>query len=323
MQSHIHPPTRWALVVLAAVALSACTMDKAKAPSLAGPSEFALALSMTATPDVVDRDGESRSMVWVTVRDANNKPLANQRVALWVTPINGGTISADDVTTGSDGRVSVLYTAPNSTESVTSASINGRLFGDNSDNGRTTRVAVSLRGSAGPTASFTFAPEAPKRFQNTLFDASGTMLDGKACDSSCQYAWSFGSEDTRTGQVVQYAFRQQGTYSVSLTVTGPDGVQVTTRRNVTVGAPDLPTPRFTFSPTNPTINTDVFFNATTSTAANGATISRYTWDFGNGVSDSGSQVHTQYTGARTYTVTLTVEDSNGVTASATQSITVQ
>lgn len=323
MQSHIHPPTRWALVVLAAIALSACTMDKTKAPALAGPSEFALALSMTATPDVVARDGESQAMVWVTVRDANNKPVPGQRVALSLSPINGGTLTSYDVTTGSDGRVSAVYTAPSASQPVTSVTINSTLFGDNADNRNTSRVAISLRGSAAPTASFTFTPEAPKRFQNTLFDASGTTLAGQACGNSCQYAWSFGTEDTKTGQIVQYAFRQQGIYSVSLTVTGPDGVQVTTRRNVTVAAPDLPTPRFTFSPTNPLVNTNVFFNATTSTAPNGATISRYTWDFGNGQSDSGSQVSTQYTGARTYTVTLTVEDSNGLTASTTQSLTVQ
>lgn len=323
MQSHLLQPTRWALVVLAAIALSACTMDKTKAPALAGPSGFALSLSMTATPDVVARDGASQSMVWVSVRGADGKPASGQRVVLSVSPINAGTLSSGDVTTGSDGRVSVVYTAPNAAQPVDTATISATLSGDNADNAHGNRAVIALRGSAAPSPSFTYSPSAPKRFQNTLFDASATTLDGRACGTSCQYSWDFGGENTKTGQVVQYAFKQQGIYSVTLTVTGPDGVVVTSRQTVTVAAPDLPTPRFTFSPTNPLTTTTVYFNATTSTAANGATISRYTWDFGNGQSDTGSQVSTQYTGARTYTVTLTVEDSNGLTASTTQSLTVQ
>ena len=54
--SYLRSVTRWALLALLAVGSAACTIDKTKAPALAGPSEFGLSLELSATPDAVKRE---------------------------------------------------------------------------------------------------------------------------------------------------------------------------------------------------------------------------------------------------------------------------
>ena len=77
--------------------------------------------------------------------------------------------------------------------------------------------------------------------------------------------------------------------------------------------------RFSNSPTNPTINQDVSFNASTSTGSN----LTYAWEFGD-QTPLGSGVTTTHRYARggTFTVTLTVTSDNRATASASRTITV-
>ena len=69
------------LVPIAAAAMLAtgCTLDKQEAPPLAGPSGYALSVTMTATPDVLPRDGNSSSVVQLIARGADGQPLAGQR----------------------------------------------------------------------------------------------------------------------------------------------------------------------------------------------------------------------------------------------------
>src|SRR5687768_10289581 len=80
-----------------AAVLAGCTIEKDTAPSLTGPSEFGLSLTLAATPDTLSRDGSSMSVVTVTARNAEGGPVAGQRIVLGLTPANGGTISASEV----------------------------------------------------------------------------------------------------------------------------------------------------------------------------------------------------------------------------------
>ena len=77
--------------------------------------------------------------------------------------------------------------------------------------------------------------------------------------------------------------------------------------------------RFTNSPTNPTINQDVSFNASTSTSSNGT----FAWDFGDQTTPgSGVTTTHRYTRGGTFTVTLTVTSDNRATASSSRTINV-
>jgi PKD repeat protein len=111
------------------------------------------------------------------------------------------------------------------------------------------------------------------------------------------------------------------TYSVTLTVTDEIGQQGTTTLPVIVAAAvsSPPVSKFTFSPTNPVVGQLVFFDATTSTAQPGLTITDYAWGFGDGTliqhTSSKTIAHSFGIGAN-YNVTLTVMDSTGATNSS-------
>ena len=93
---------------------------------------------------------------------------------------------------------------------------------------------------------------------------------------------------------------------------------------VAFGAEDFPSTvptvaRFTYSPTNPTINQDVSFNASSSSVSNGT----FAWDFGDGQTGSGvTTTHRYQQRGGTLTVTLTVTSDAKQTSTASRTITI-
>src|SRR5262249_54561610 len=84
-----------------------------------------------------------------------------------------------------------------------------------------------------------------------------------------------------------------------------------------------PTAAFNVSPAGPPANLPAQFAASPSTPGAGASsITTYAWTFGDGSSGTGRQVTHTYSLAATYTVTLTVTNDRGLSASTTQNITI-
>lgn len=81
------------------------------------------------------------------------------------------------------------------------------------------------------------------------------------------------------------------------------------------------TPPFEFSPANPGYTQLITFDASASTLG-GFPIVSYEWDFGDGRTGEGQTIERAYTAAGTYTVTLTVTDSNRGTSVASEVVTV-
>jgi heat shock protein HslJ len=75
------------------------------------------------------------------------------------------------------------------------------------------------------------------------------------------------------------------------------------------------------APTEGAVDQPIKFDAGASTS--GGSIKDYTWDFGDSVKGTGMTVQHQYTKPGTYTVTLTVMDSNGKTATTTHTVTIK
>jgi PKD repeat protein len=308
------------LTALAVVALVAtgCSVNETGAPALTGPSEFALSLSLTASPDVLPRDGNARSVITVSARDPENKPINGQRLAL---SASAGGLSVGEVVTNANGVATFEYVAPSANASVTSAQVGVTPVGTNFANSRTQNVEIGLVGPAVPIPSFTINPTSPKRFEVATFNATANM-GGSVCGASCTYTWQVGSA-TFGGQIATYAFQSEGVFTVTLTVTAPGGTSATTTQTVTVTAATAPTLDFVVSPTNARVGDAVFFSAT-ATGAAGASIRTYSWEFGDGNTYSGTVPTTSntYLAARVYTVRLTVTDSNGLTATTTKTVTV-
>ncbi len=80
--------------------------------------------------------------------------------------------------------------------------------------------------------------------------------------------------------------------------------------------------RFTFSPTNPGINQDISFNASTTTPASVVASGTFRWDFGDGQSGTGAIVNHPYSRPGTFTVTLTATSDSGSTGTSSRTVTV-
>jgi hypothetical protein len=83
----------------------------------------------------------------------------------------------------------------------------------------------------------------------------------------------------------------------------------------------FPTAAFITRPAQASTNTDLAFDGSSSTDADG-TITGWHWDLGSGVAATGKEFTTRYALPGTYAVTLTVVDNNGGTGSVTRNVVV-
>ncbi|WP_349309732.1 PKD domain-containing protein [Microbacterium sp. MM2322] len=172
-------------------------------------------------------------------------------------------------------------------------------------------------GNAAPTAAFTQT----KTGLTTEVNGTGsTDTDGNIVS----YAWQFGDPagSTATGATASHTYTSAGTYTVRLTVTDDDGATATVTHDVTVAAPAgnaPPTAEFTRTPTGLTVAVD----GGASTDSDG-TIASYAWQFGDPATGTATGATASYTyqAGGTYTITLTVVDDDGATATKTQEVTV-
>jgi len=193
-----------------------------------------------------------------------------------------------------------------------------------STSSRTINVSTALPPT---TANFNFSPTTPSINQDVTFTATATAAGpgfpgggGGGQVQGAVYNWDFGDGSTGTGTSTTHRFTRAGTFAVTLRVTNDVGLTATTTRQVTVtGTLPAGSADFVFSPTDPHVGDVVFFNGSLSSVTNAT----YVWDFGDGTNGSGVQPTHTYSTARTYTVTLTVTNERGQTASTSKTVTVQ
>ncbi|MBI3048245.1 MAG: PKD domain-containing protein [Acidobacteria bacterium] len=316
-----------AVAVLVAITLgmsgAACSLDEANAdPPLIGPSEFALSVTLSASPSQLPRDGSSQSVVTVTVRDASGRPVEGQRLSV---SADIGTVSQTEVITGSDGRATFAFVAPDPSTGNNAATIRVVPIGGDGREAVVRTLAISLGGTSttAPIASFTVSPSAPTLRENVVFDATASTDEGVQCLDVCTYSWDFGGEATRSGRIVTYQFQAVRTYAVTLTVTDGAGSIGVRTQNVVVAQGTAPTASFTFSPSSPGQFETVNFTAEASRVGQtGRTIVNHQWQFGDGTNATGLRVSHVYNVLGTYTVVLTVTDSAGVQGTSSQNVTV-
>ncbi len=140
------------------------------------------------------------------------------------------------------------------------------------------------------------------------FDASGSK---DSYTTITGYAWNFGDGTTAAGAILAHTYAAIGNYTVKLTVTDANGATGTKFQALTVN----PVAAFTFSCSGLACN----FNASGSTDSS-ATITSYTWKFGDGASGAGITISHTYAVGNSYKVTLTVTDSIGATGTQSQTV---
>ena len=308
------------LFAAAALATSACTMDKQEAPtSLIGPAGLSQVFGVSASPDILPRDGAARSTITVTARDAKGDALPGKTVRL---AASAGTLTATEVTTDTAGRATAEFIAPTLGQGGTAATITATPMGGDFDQIRTQAITIALIGPTLPVAGFTFSPETPAQFDLVTFDASTTTLSGVACAANCSYFWEFGDGTIGRGRNITHRYDTQGVFLVTLTVESAGGVTNSVTRAVTVGAPQAIIASISVSPTDPEVGDTVFVDGRASTTPDGVEIADYFWDFGDGHTATGSTATNVYAAARTYTIRLIITDRRGRTATTTTTISV-
>ena len=172
------------------------------------------------------------------------------------------------------------------------------------------------------------APEPPNQAPTAAFSTAVSDLrlavDGATSadpdGSLASYEWDFGDGTTGTGVTASHDYTAAGTYAVRLTVTDDDGATDTVEQAVTVTAPRVnqaPTAAFTSTATDLTVAVD----GSDSVDLDGA-VAAYAWDFGDGTTATGVTASHAYAAAGTYTVRLTVTDTDGAAAVLERVVTV-
>jgi PKD repeat protein len=150
-----------------------------------------------------------------------------------------------------------------------------------------------------PVADFSGTPTSGTSPLTVVFsDASTGALSS--------WAWDFGDGSTSALQNPSHVYLAVGTYSVSLTVTGPGGSDTLTRTNYINVTEPAPVASFSGTPTSGTSPLDVAF-----TDSSGGAISGWAWDFGDGGSSTLQNPSHTFVGAGVYTVSLTVTGPGG------------
>jgi PKD repeat protein len=323
------------LIGLALLA-AGCTTREQNTPPLTGPSEASTAITIGVSPDVLNQDGASQSLVTITARDSNGQPLRNLplraeiRVDGFTTDF--GRLSAKNVVTDANGRATVVYTAPNAVPGlVAEVPIQIAVTPAESDNANANTRVVTIRlvppgvvGAPPSPLKPDFTPPSPTVGNVAFFQA--TVVDASNADATSQVAsfvWDFGDGDSANGRNQTHVYDSPGTFAVTLTIIDTLGRVQRVTKSVTVGQGVLPIASFFVSPSSPIVGQSVNFNASGSTAEPGHRIADYAWNFGDGSTGSGQLVTHAYSQTGTYTISLKVTDDSGRESTLTQqSVTV-
>lgn len=177
--------------------------------------------------------------------------------------------------------------------------------------------AVSITHVA-PLAAFGFSPPTPDPGEPVSFTDASAHPNAPV-DSLTNWAWDFGDGNTSAERHPMHVFDVQGLYDVRLTVTDDDGLSASVNVRVPVG--NLPpVPAWSHDPQLPTdLETVDFTDASTDPDG---TIAAWLWDFGDGSTSVEQHAQHRFADDGLYTVSLTVTDNLGASASLAKALEV-
>lgn len=152
------------------------------------------------------------------------------------------------------------------------------------------------------------------------------QVDGSASSDPdgtvTSWTWDFGDGSAPvTGATATHTYASGGEYAVTLTVTDDRGLTATETRTYVVTAlpPTNEPPVAAF--TQGVEFLSVALDGSSSTDPDGA-VAAWRWDLGDGTQQEGRTVSHTYASSGSYTVTLTVTDDDGATASVSEQVEV-
>ena len=149
-------------------------------------------------------------------------------------------------------------------------------------------------------------------------EGASISFDGSGSTGSATYSWNFGDGATGSGVSPSHTYADNGTYTVSLTLSNAAGSDTqTTTATIANVAPSVN------AGSNQTVNegTSVSFGGSFTDPGSGDSHT-ITWAFGDGQTASGLNVSHTYNQDGVYTATLTVTDDDGGQGQGQVTITV-
>jgi PKD repeat protein len=166
-----------------------------------------------------------------------------------------------------------------------------------------------------PIASFTWLPMEPTVLAEVEFDDTSVDLDG----SVASWFWDFGDGGTSFQEDPSHLYDDKGNFTVTLVVTDDDGASGAVSLVVSV-VNVAPSAGFTFDPDEGTVGVDVRF-MDRSSDPEGKEL-EYLWDFGDGGTSTAMNPLHAFDSSGTKSVSLTVTDDEGASATITREIMV-
>ncbi|WP_054560637.1 PKD domain-containing protein, partial [Croceitalea dokdonensis] len=181
---------------------------------------------------------------------------------------------------------------------------------------KTMIINVTTPGNVAPSAVATATPTSGTAPLQVQFTGSNSTDD----NGITAYLWDFGDGSTANTSDTEHTYTQPGTYTASLTVTDAEGLSDFQQITITVNANTPPVAVASANPLSGTVPLTVDFTGSNST--DDTAVTGYTWDFGDGNSANIANPQHTFTQVGTFTVSLTVEDAQGLTDQTTLTITV-
>lgn len=222
-----------------------------------------------------------------------------------------------------DGTVVGPQAGSTATHTYSSASIYVVKVTVKDSTGTTASASSSVTAVAPPTAALAVTPGLGATPLAVTADASGST---PGTNPIATYTFNFGDGTVvgpQAGPTAGHTYTAAGSYAVKVTVADGQGVTATATSTVTAVVP--PTPHVTVTPPSGAVPLSVTIDGSSSTAGSNP-IATYGFSFGDGTipaPPSGTAVtaHT-YSIPGSYTVTLIVTDTAGVSSSTTASVIV-
>jgi hypothetical protein len=252
------------------VAHGGCGFDGVEIPELVGPAELATSIALTASPDLIEADGFSTSLITATVRDQNGQPIAGRDIFFSIADAAGrtadiGTLRSTTtgvnvgtgitVQTNAQGVAAVVYEAPARTDASANQQIRvtARPAGTDASSALYRSVNVELRaaesrlfpqnpdGNTLPTCSFAVQTTGKGRCTDVgvcvvpvnstvFFQSTSFDEDGRIV----RYFWSFGNGRTADHPDVSTSYGLPGFYRIRHLVTDNLGGQAACSADITV-----------------------------------------------------------------------------------------
>jgi PKD repeat protein len=170
-------------------------------------------------------------------------------------------------------------------------------------------LSSSASAAAPPIADFTASPLTACTTPTTVFFTDQSI-------SADSWAWDFGDGGTSTAQNPIYSYVSPGNYQVTLTATNASGSDVATD-TISISVPSA-----SFSATR-TFGCGPLETGFTDTSTSDASITSWSWDFGDGTSSTEQNpIHT-YDDPGVYNVVLTITDANSCSDTQVRSSFIQ